>query len=83
MARILEQLSRIAAWLSQGANCILLGGHHDCTVSARCYLQREQAGWSLAYRVVNALFFWQADHCYESFQRDVEWAKQVIARAEI
>jgi len=42
-------LLRIAAWLSQGVNCILLGGHHDVTVSARLYLNRERGGkWGLA-----------------------------------
>lgn len=37
-----EYLTRAAAWISQGVNCLLLGGHHDQTVSARAYVNRQQ-----------------------------------------
>jgi len=72
------QLRRIAAWLSQGVNCILLGGHHDVTVSARAYLSRNRRGWRLVYRVANAVFFWQDDHCRDSYLADVAWAKEIL-----
>ena len=74
-----QYLLRIAAWLSQGVNCILLGGHHDVTVSARAYLNRERSRvWYAAYRALNAVFFWQADHCRDSWLADVIWANEVI-----
>ena len=72
-------LVAFAAWLSQGLN-LLLGGHHDMTLSARCYLNRNRPGWRTAYRLINRLFFWQADHCKISFQSDVRYAEQVLQR---
>ena len=72
-------LLRIAAWLSQGVNCILLAGHHDVTVSARAYLNRKRSrGWYAAYRTLNAVFFWQEDHCRGPYLADVIWASQLL-----
>jgi len=68
-----KQLTRIAAWLSQGFNVLLLGGHHDETVSGRAYRNR----WP-ARRWINAVFFWQEDHCRASHMRDIEWAKELL-----
>ena len=46
-----EYLARAAAWISQGVNCLLLGGHHDQTVSARrMWLQRNPAA-GLSYKI--------------------------------
>ena len=79
-----QHLLRVLAWLSQGVNCILLGGHHDVTVSARAYLNRERRGWKIAYRTLNAVFFWQDDHCRDSWLADVIWANEVLeAKREI
>ncbi len=71
-------LTRIAAWLSQGVNCIALAGHHDMTVSARCYIRRQKRGWRLGYRLFNAVFFWQENHCHSSFTRDLEFARHIL-----
>ena len=74
-----QYLLRVLAWLSQGVNCILLGGHHDVTVSARAYLNRERSRvWYAAYRTLNAVFFWQDDHCRDSWLADVIWAKEIL-----
>lgn len=74
-----QYLLRVLAWLSQGVNCILLGGHHDVTVSARAYLNRERSRvWCAAYRALNAVFFWQDDHCRDSWLADVAWAEEVL-----
>ena len=73
-----QQLPRIAAWGSQGVNCNLLGGHQDQTVSARAYLNRNRRGWRVAYRALNAVFFWQEDHCRDSWLADVAWAKEIL-----
>ncbi|HSV73596.1 MAG TPA: hypothetical protein VLH79_07540 [Chthonomonadales bacterium] len=75
-------LLRIAAWLSQGVNCILLGGHHDVTVSARAYLNRERRGWKIAYRALNAVFFWQDDHCRNSHEADVARSMKLLGLEE-
>lgn len=71
-------LQRIFAWLSQGFNCVVLLGSHDQTVSARAYLNRERTGWGQLYRAINAVFFWQDDHCFQSFLDDVDFAKEVL-----
>lgn len=71
--------------MSQTANLFLLAGHHDQTISARCYVNRSRHGWRVAYRVVNAVFrllLRQQDHCKSSHQRDVEFARQVLASGE-
>ena len=73
-------LTGIAALFSQAVNHCLLypwGGHHDMTVSAHVYTKRHRPRWCAAYRVINRIFFWQYDHCQESFQRDVKFAEFV------
>lgn len=79
---VLGYLTRVGAWISQGINCVCLGGHPDQTVSARAWLNRGSAGWRSAYRVINGVFFWQADHCRASHASDVEFAER-IAKLEI
>lgn len=72
-------LTRIAAWASQTLNLFLLFGHHDQTISARCYVNRHQCGWNFAHWLVNKMFFFDPDHCYKSFMRDVAFAKEVLS----
>jgi hypothetical protein len=72
-------LSRVAAWCSQTVNLFILLGHHDQTVSARCYVNRHKPGWNKARNIINATFFWQMDHCLVSFEADVRYAKQMLA----
>lgn len=76
---MVDYFVRIAAWLSQGINCILLGGLHDQTVSARAYLNRDKKIWGLVYSGLNSVFFWQEDHCLDSHLSDVQFAKQILA----
>lgn len=40
----------------------LLGGMADETLSARAHRQHRK-GYSTARNAINALFFWQDDHC--------------------
>ena len=68
---------RVHAWASQTINLWVLFGHHDMTVSARCYINRHKPVWGVAYRVVNKVFFWQDDHCKESFEDDIKYAEEV------
>lgn len=74
-----RHLLRLLAWFSQTINLWFLFGHHDQTISARCYVNRHKRGWGRAYRTINALFWWMDDHCKSSFERDVEFAKEVLA----
>ena len=50
----------------------LIGGHADETLSAAAYRQRHQSRtWKWLYNSLNALFFWQTDHCYLSYQSEL------------
>jgi hypothetical protein len=75
---MINWLLRVSAWMSQTANLFLLFGHHDQTISARCYCNRNKTGWRVAYKLVNLIFFWQDDHCKDSHEQDVKFAKQVM-----
>ena len=79
---MLEWLTRVAAWMSQTLNLFLLFGHHDQTVSARAYINRHHPGWNRARKTINAIFFWQVDHCYQSHLSDVRFARDVLAQPE-
>lgn len=54
--------------LDQVANT-LLGGWADETLSAHAYRSRL-AGKPWPSRIINALFFWQEDHCREAFESE-------------
>lgn len=54
-------LKQIAIAFDQLLNA-LLGGMADETLSARAH--RTGSAWE---PVIDALFFWQADHCFESY----------------
>lgn len=75
---MIEQLLRIAAWLSQGINVLFLKGSEDMTVSARCHVQQDELRWNQTRIILNKIFFWQADHCKTSFQQDEIHANEVI-----
>jgi len=76
---MLAYLGRLATMLSQVANT-LVGGNPDSTLSARLWVA-GQLGDSRAARAVaaiNALFFWQENHCRGSWARDVVFAQEVL-----
>jgi len=71
-------LGRVAAWFSQTLNLFLLFGHHDQTISARAHVNQHRAGWGLARRCINRVFFWQPDHCLQSHISDRVYAAEVL-----
>ncbi len=46
------------------------GGWADETFSARCWRRRANPRWQRAVRIVNALFFWQINHCKEAYDSE-------------
>lgn len=48
--------------LDQLANA-LLGGWADETVSARAWRQRHKRRWAVTRRVIDAIFFFDPNHC--------------------
>ena len=51
----------------------LLGGYADETISCRAYRkQYNSTFWKYGRRFIDALFFWQEDHCYHAYQAELE-----------
>ncbi len=51
----------------------LCGGWPDETLSSRVYrhaVLEGKARWRYPYRCINAVFFWQQDHCRGAYQRE-------------
>ena len=72
--RLKRQLWHLLIALDQLLN-VLLGGCADETLSSRIYRHAVLAvsprrRWLWAYKAVNTLFFWQADHCAGAWQRE-------------
>ena len=68
----MEYLTNILSAFSQLANVIFLNGNPNESISGRSY--REN--WEVSLRIVNAIFFWQSNHCRGAHHKDVEWAKE-------
>ena len=70
---------------SQGLHYIFLFGHHNMTVSARCYVEYRLLGnerWRRAHDGINWVFlsvFGQHEHCMKSFLSDEHYARQVLS----
>lgn len=64
---------QILIGIDQLANT-LIGGMADETVSSRAF-RGYTAGkphWTAAYRLINLLFFWQDDHCFQAYRSEIE-----------
>lgn len=73
---------RVLTLISQIINTVVLLGHHDRTISARCYINKEKKYWKAAYKVINKIFYFQKNHCKTSFQDDTKFAKEVLELEE-
>lgn len=65
--------------VSRSYNAAFLGGSMYQTTSARAHIEpmpRHRA-------VINALFFWQDDHCKFAWEREVEMARKTLRRAGV
>lgn len=57
--------------LDQLANA-MLGGMADETLSARAFRLELQGRGIFLREVIDALFFWQGDHCYHAWRSEIE-----------
>ena len=48
----------------------LLGGWADESISSRSWRQRHKKRWNLMRHIVDALFFWQPNHCREAYESE-------------
>ena len=59
--------------VSQLLNVLLLDGHPNESLSGRAW--RTQSRW---YRVIDALFWFDHNHCQTSYKNDLEYAAQIL-----
>jgi hypothetical protein len=70
--RVIEMFGLLA---SQTINAIL-GGSTRQRFSARVHVEQ----WPIRH-LINAVFFWQEDHCKAAWEREIEDARKVLRRA--
>ncbi|MFZ5762822.1 MAG: pseudouridine synthase [Thermodesulfobacteriota bacterium] len=64
-------MKQLAIAMDQLLNA-LCGGWADETLSARMWRHRTLPGWRQARKIVDQLFFWQPNHCYQSWVNEKE-----------
>lgn len=72
---------RLAQLFSSFLNVLFLRGHPSETISGRCYREGillNKSNWSMGYKIVNTIFFWETDHCKGAHDQDVEFAKTLL-----
>jgi hypothetical protein len=67
----MDYIAGILSSLTQLGNAMLCG-HPKESISARSW--REP--WPRVVAVIDALFFWQPNHCRRSYEASVHWARQ-------
>lgn len=70
-------LTAIASIISAFFNVLLLNGHPNESISGRSYREK----WK-AEKYINMLFFWEPEHCKNSYLSDVVWAMTYIQKVE-
>ncbi|MEY2909072.1 MAG: hypothetical protein RLZZ602_1595 [Pseudomonadota bacterium] len=68
----------LSVLISQSINVIFLAGHPDQTVSARAYANQDQPAWLFVQDMINAVFFWQDNHCRTSYLEDITRARALL-----
>ena len=79
----MNRLANLMTLLSQMLNVILFDGSPDETVSGRSYRQGYLEGdldWEKRRRRIDRLFFWEVNHCRQSHQKDVGFARMIAER---
>jgi hypothetical protein len=62
--------------LDRLANTLFLGDFRE-TLSSRAHrAHRDGKPWGWLRNVINCMFFWQADHCFEAYHWDRDWTHQ-------
>lgn len=67
-----RRVTQIPIALDQLVNTIF-GGWADETISSVAWRKRnDNRGWALLRKVIDAIFFWQTDHCESSYESEKE-----------
>lgn len=70
---MINRFIRIGDALSQLLNVLLLNGHPNESLSGRAW--RTQSVW---YKVIDLLFWFDANHCKSAYNNDIEYAKSLL-----
>lgn len=63
---------RVSVTISQVLNVVVFNGYPDEMLSARAYRCRDSKFWSSMAVVLDTCFFWQTDHCYQTYLWELE-----------
>jgi len=67
--------------LSRFCNAAFLGGSTHQTISARAFIERASCpGWARRRCIIDALFFFQPDHCRWAWEIAVRNAEKTLQR---
>lgn len=69
---------RVGDALSQFFNVLILNGHPNESMSGRAW--RTQSFW---YKVIDAILWFDKDHCKTAYENDIAYAKQIVAVDEV
>jgi hypothetical protein len=79
-AHILRELAAgISHTCSAIINTVFFGGDMHTSVSARAHMEQAKPQWRNRRRFINAVFFWQQDHCRRAWEVDY---KRALAKVE-
>jgi len=75
MKRLAHIIREVAAGIAHTAsamlNTVAFGGDMFTSTSARAHMEQGHPAWRNRRRFINALFFWQDDHCKQAWQHDL------------
>ena len=66
-------LTKIGSVTSATLNVLLFNGHQDESLSARAWREDRQV-----YKVINKIFFWEDNHCYQAHLTDIKHAEELL-----
>ena len=75
---IREVAAGIAHTCSAMLNTVAFGGDMHTSLSARSHMEQDHPAWRSRRQFINALFFWQSDHCKSAWESDLERAIKKI-----
>jgi hypothetical protein len=83
MKKLLHILREVAAGIAHTASALLytvaFNGDMHTSTSAAAHLLQAHPAWANRRRFINALFFWQADHCKAAWESDLARALKKVA----
>ena len=69
----------VVSLLSRAVNAFLFGGSTAQTLSARAYQDSlTSAKWARRRRIIDAIFFWDRDHCRRWYHEDIERMRHAL-----